>query len=126
MKTIAQQLNIKKFPFEIKNENNILIYLENPIGKWERLEYDLKNNRIFYENSIGEWQKCKYDSNNNMIYFEDSNGYWEKYEYDSNNKVIYFEDYNGYIEDNRPKVELTLDEIASKFGIPISQLKIKK
>jgi len=41
--------------------------------------------------------------------------------------MIYYEDSKGKIIDNRPKkVELTLDEIAAKFGINVSQLKIKK
>jgi hypothetical protein len=75
MKTIAQQLNVKEFPFIIR------------------------------------------DSKGNVIYCEYSNGYWYKTEYDSNGNVL----------DNRTKqVELTLDEIANKFGINVSQLKIKK
>jgi len=85
MTTIAQQLKIKEFPFQIK------------------------------------------DSKGNCIYFENSNGYWIKREYDSNGKEIYFENSNGYILDLRPKtVELTMDEIAKKFGIDVNLLKIKK
>ena len=53
MKTIAQQLNVTKFPFEIKDENN---------------------KEIYYENSNGYWSKSEYDENNNLIYFEYSNG----------------------------------------------------
>jgi hypothetical protein len=53
MKTIAQQLNVKDFPFEINDKNN---------------------NRIYYEESEGYWAKKEYDSNNNIIYYEDSNG----------------------------------------------------
>ena len=83
--TIAQQLKIKNFPFEIK------------------------------------------DSNENSIYYEGSNGYWYKNEYDSKGNQIYFENSLGKIINNRPKqIELTLDEIAARFNIPISQLKIKK
>ena len=33
MQTIAQQLKITKFPFEIKDDNGNLIYLENSDGK---------------------------------------------------------------------------------------------
>jgi hypothetical protein len=84
MKTIAQQLNIKEFPFEIN------------------------------------------DSNGNQIYHENSAGYWYKREYDSNGNEIYYEDSDGKITDNRPKTELTLDQIAEKFNIPVEQLKIKK
>lgn len=81
-KTIAQQLNIKKFPFEIEDDNGNVIYIEE---------------------SDGYWYKREYDSNNNEIYFEDSNGYWVKKEYDSNNNEIYFETSGGLIEDKRPK-----------------------
>ena len=52
-KTIAQQLNIKDFPFKIK---------------------DKKGNRIYYENSTGSWVKREYDQNGKEIYFENSNG----------------------------------------------------
>ena len=53
MKTIAQQLNIKDFPFEIK---------------------DKKGRRLYYENSNGFWYKRERDENGKEIYYEDSNG----------------------------------------------------
>jgi len=53
MKTIAEQLNVKEFPFEIKDSNG---------------------NEIYYENSDGYWTKKEYDSSNNEVYFEDSDG----------------------------------------------------
>ena len=53
MKTIAQQLNVKDFPFKIKDKNN---------------------NRIYYEDSNGYWSKREFDKNNNIIYYEDSDG----------------------------------------------------
>jgi hypothetical protein len=85
MTTIAQQLKIKEFPFQIK------------------------------------------DSNGNLIYWEDQDGYWSKTEFESNGNLIYCEDSDGYILDLRPKtVELTMDEIAKKFGIDVNNLKIKK
>jgi hypothetical protein len=106
MKTIAQQLKIKEFPFEIKDSNG---------------------NRIYREDSNGYWFKREFDSNGNLINFEDSNGYWCKYEYDSNGKEIYYETSEGTIKDLRPKTaELTMDEIAKKFGIDVNNLKIKK
>ena len=82
MKTIAQQLNIKEFPFEIKDNNG---------------------NQIYFENYNRYWSKRVYDSNGREIYFETSNGYWVKNEYDSNGNVIYCEDSNGCIIDDRPK-----------------------
>ena len=88
--------------------------------------YDSNNNEIYYETSDGCWFKYEYDTNNNRIYYENSNGWWWKYEYDTNNNQIYYENSNGLIEDNRKPKELTMDEIANKFGIPVNQLKIKK
>ena len=106
MTTIAQQLKIKEFPFQIKDSN----------GK-----------EIYFENSEGYWWKQEFDSNGNKIYFENSTGYWNKCEYDSNGNEIYYETSKGNILNLRPKtVELTMDEIAKKFGIDVNNLKIKK
>ncbi len=104
MKTIAEQLNVTDFPFEIKDKNN---------------------NEIYYESSNGFWWKQEYDSNNNRIYCENSTGYWCKREYNQNNNIIYFEDSSGYIIDNRPKTtpEFTMEELVEKLGF---EFKIKK
>jgi hypothetical protein len=127
MKTIAQQLNVKEFPFVIKDSNGQEIYYEDSDGYWYKKEYDSNGNEIYYENYNRYWSKREYDSNGNQIYYENSNRYWYKKEYDSNGNLIYYEDSDGIIIDKRPKqVELTLDEIANKFGINVSQLKIKK
>ena len=77
MKTIAQQLKVKEFPFYIR---------------------DSRGNEIYYENSSGSWDKKEYDSRGNLIYFENSTGYWGKWEYDSQGKEIYYENSKGYIE----------------------------
>jgi len=82
MKTIAQQLGIKDFSFEIKDKNG---------------------NPIYFENSDGYWSKREYDSSGKLIYWEDSNGYWAKSEFDSNGNEIYLENSNGVVIDNRPK-----------------------
>ena len=103
MKTIAQQLNVTDFPFEIKDKNGNQIYSENSDGYWEKREYDSNGNVIYYETSNGYWVTQEYDSNGNRIYFENSRGYWVKYEYDSNRNEIYFENSNGVVIDNRPK-----------------------
>jgi hypothetical protein len=104
MKTIAQQLKVKEFPFEITDSNNNIIY---------------------YEYSNGEWCKREYDSNNNEIYFENSNGYWYKKEFDANNNVRYCENSTGYINDTRTKAtpEFTVEELIAKLGF---EFKIKK
>ena len=105
-KTIAQQLNVKEFPFEIKGKN----------GK-----------QIYSEYSNGFWIKREYDQNGNQIYHENSNGFWSKREYDQKGLLIYYENSNFIIVDKRPKVvELTLDEIATKLNIDVNLLKIKK
>ena len=82
MKTIAQQLNVRQFPFEIKDKNGKVIY---------------------YEDSYGYWCKNEYDSNGNLTYVENSNGFWRKKEYDSNGNEIYYENSYGEIIDNRAK-----------------------
>ena len=106
MKTIAQQLKIKEFPFQIKDSN----------GK-----------RIYHEDLTGDWYKLEYDSIRNEIYFEDSDGYWSKQEFDSKGNCIYYETSKGDSLDLRLKtVELTMDDIAKKFGIDVNNLKIKK
>ena len=127
MKTICQQLNIKEFPFVIKDSNNNEIYYEDSDGYWYKQEYDSNNNVIYFENSNGYWWKKKWNLNNKEVYCEDSKGYWSKKEYNSNNNIIYFENSEGLVRDNRPKqVELTLEEIAKKFNISVNDLKIKK
>jgi hypothetical protein len=126
MKTIAQQLNIKSFPFIIKDDKGKQIYYEDSTGDWAKREYDSNGNQIYSKYSTGVWYKNEYDSNNNEIYSENSTGYWYKSEYDSNNNIIYFENSNGDIEDNRPKKEYSMDEIAKALNIPVNQLKIKK
>ena len=104
MKTIAQQLKVKEFPFEIMDSNNNIIY---------------------YEYSNGEWCKREYDANNNEIYFENSNTYWYKKEFDKNNNEIYFENSTGYINDKRLNAtpEFTMEELVAKLGF---EFKIKK
>jgi hypothetical protein len=125
--TIAQQLKVKDFPFEIKDKNGNVIYYENSKEDWIKREYDANGNRIYYENSNGYWIKREYDANGNRIYYEDRDGFWIKSEYDATGNEMYYETSNGQIIDNRPKVaELTMEEIAVKFGIPVNQLKIKK
>ena len=125
MKTIAEQLNVKEFPLYIKDKNGNESYCEDENGYWIKTEYDSKGNRIYCEDSTGFWFKTEYDSKGNEIYWEDNTGDWIKTEYDSKGNEIYREDSTGYKSDKRV-IELTLDQIAEKFGIEVSQLKIKK
>src|SRR5690606_13406933 len=112
--TIAQQLKIKDFPFEIRDSKGNPIYYENSNGSWFKYEYDSNGNQIYFERSDGFWQKNEFDSNGKEIYHEESNGFWIKCEYDSEGKGIYYESCNGTRIDKRPKshkTELTLLEI---------------
>ena len=69
MKTIAQELKVKDFPFKIKDKKNNIIYLENSTGYWSKREFDSNKNLIYWENSKGYWENREFDSNNNEIYF---------------------------------------------------------
>ena len=51
MKTIAQQLNIKTFPFTIEVDGN-RVYFEDSNGYWFKREYQDKK-RVYFENSHG-------------------------------------------------------------------------
>ena len=95
MKTIAQQLNVKEFPFIIK---------------------DSKGKEIYREYSNGFWYKSEYDSNGNEIYCENSKGSWYKREYDKNGNQTYRENSDGYIEYNRKIPEYTMEELVEKIG----------
>ena len=114
MKTIAQQLNIKTFPFYIKDSDGNEIYREWSDGTWSKNEYDADGKKIYFEDSAGTWSKWEY-ADGNEIYYESSNGYWQKREY-ADGKEIYFEDSNGLIVDNRPKtdVQKAIDLLTAK------------
>jgi len=53
MKTIAEQLNIKEFPFEITDKNGYVIYFENLDKRWYKQEFGSNINIIYFENSNG-------------------------------------------------------------------------
>ena len=107
----------------------------NPHGYWESY---YENGNLWYKgnyvdgNRHGSWES--YYSNGNLAFkgnYVDGkeHGYWEGYY--SNGKLwhkgFYGMDKEVNYNPDEPKVtELTLDEIASKFGISVNQLKIKK
>jgi hypothetical protein len=101
--TIAQQLNIKEFPFIIKDADGKEIYREWSDGVWSKREWD-GGEMIRYEDSYGYWSKWEWADGNRM-YREDSDGYWEKREWDGG-EMIRYEDSNGVIIDNRPKTDI--------------------
>jgi len=116
MKTIAEQLNIKDFPFIIKDKQGRELYHEDSNGGWLRREYDSSGNEKYLENSDGFWWKKEFDSAGRELYYEDSRGFWYKYEYDSEGNEIYCEDSSGVISDKRPKPDdvITLNGIKYK------------
>lgn len=116
MKTIAEQLNVKEFPFTIRDSRGNAIYYENSNGYWYKREYDSKGNRIYFEDSIGFWEKTEYDSKGNQIYVRSSGGFWCKKEYDSKGNEVYYEDSRGAIIDNRNIPEYTMEELVDKIG----------
>jgi len=99
-----KQLNIKKFPYTIK---------------------DNYGREIYWEVECGYWSKREYDDNGNEIYFENSSGHWAKRECDNEGNEIYFEKSDGTIRDNRPKPvpEYTMEELVVRMG---HNFKIKK
>jgi len=101
--TIAQQLNIKEFPFIIKDADGKVIYWETSDGYWVKREY-AGGKEIRCEYSFGYWEKREW-TDGQMIRYEDSFGYWVKREY-AEGKVIYSEDSNGRIRDKRPKTNI--------------------
>ncbi len=116
--TIAQQLKIKDFPFEIKNSNGNQIYYETSDGYWSKLEYHTNGKEIYCEDSDGYWEKQEWDANGNKIYFEDSSEYWVKREWDANGNQIYCETSYGVIIDKRPKTEVQKAiELLTKEGL---------
>jgi hypothetical protein len=116
MKTIAQQLNIKEFPFEIKDKKGNLLYFEDSNGYWQKYERDENGNERYFENSYGYCHKRERDEYGNVRYYEDSHGYW--YELDKNGYERYFENSKGEIRDNRVK-EMTIAEAEKQFKIKI-------
>jgi hypothetical protein len=116
--TIAKQLKIKEFPFEIKDSEGNKIYWENSDGYWAKYEYDSNGMQIYYEDSKGAWIKREFDSDGNQIYWEHSKGYWVKREYDSEGNEIYWENSDGVIIDNRPKTDVQKAiELLTKEGL---------
>jgi hypothetical protein len=117
MKTIAEQLNIKYFPFEIKNKKGDVLYREELNHTWVKKEYDDRGNQTYHENYMGYWAKREYDERGNLIYYKNSNRYWVKTEYDEMNNQIYYEDSNGKIRDYRPKLDKKLIKSIMNFAI---------
>jgi len=83
-KTIAQELNITQFPFEIR---------------------DSKGNLIYYERKDGYWARWKRNDYGSTIFYENSDNFWERWEYNSEGKEIYYKNSEGKIHDWRTNTE---------------------
>jgi len=57
MKTIAQQLNIKNFPFDVKDDNGNIIYFEKNNGFSCKTEYDENGDMIYCEYNFDKVNK---------------------------------------------------------------------
>jgi hypothetical protein len=133
-KTLAQQLGINNFPFDIKDNNGNCIYFEKSYGYWFKREINHNNKVIYYENSNGFIDDDRpktlatqlkinnfpfeiTDNKGNSIYCGYSDGYWFKREFDQNNEKIYFEDSDGNIQISKEKIAKLLKIKNSKLTI---------
>ena len=122
MKSIAEYLKIKIFPFVIKNEKSEIIYKETELNVWVRYEYDDNGQITCREDSEFNVEKStycsrgllktkegivygleystlyEYDANANLISEKSDSGYWKRYDYDSNNNLIALLDSDDYSE----------------------------
>jgi hypothetical protein len=105
--TIAQQLKITTFPFEIKDENGNTIYSEFSNRYWVKSEYDQDGNEIYIEDSYGditdnrpkpepetvltavEWLEKQLDA---------TQSYWQKYYIDQAKAIEKEQIMNAYLE----------------------------
>lgn len=71
MKTIAQQLNIKEFPFVVEDSNGNITYIEDEDG-WTKREFDSNGNLIHVKRSDGYWRKQEWDADDNLVYTENN------------------------------------------------------
>ena len=127
--TIAQKLGITKFPFIIKNDVGQTIYEEGSTGYWIKSEYDKVGNKIRWKDSIGDGKTIKITVIGNITEHLSksitSPNDWELTIF-KNNKSVYFENGNGIKTGRKPSyaTELTMEEIATRLGIDVKDLKI--
>lgn len=89
--TIAHFLNVKEFPFEIKNHSGNLIYFEDQEGYWFKKIFDLNNNPIYYKDSYGFWYEQEFDSNGNITCYKNSEGTITYYQSPYEDKIVEIE-----------------------------------
>lgn len=102
------------YPHITKDSKGNIIHCKCVDGYEYWRECDSNGNLIHYKNSTGFEYWCEFDSKGNLIYYKDSDG--DEYWYDSNGSPI--------PNPNEIK-ELTLEEIAEKFGVSVKSIRIK-
>jgi len=93
--TIAQRLNIKDFPFVVRDSGGRIIYYENSHHFWEINEYEQSGKQIYYENSEGLIEDYRPKPEANIL------GHWHKGGDES--------------PQEEPKVKLTQSEFKNAF-----------
>ena len=86
-RTIAKKLDIRVFPFEIKDRLGNVIYSEDSNGSWKKRVYDLDGYEIMYEDSNGQLEKTDYYSSGKQIYYKSTKGF-TKTNYDKENRIV--------------------------------------
>lgn len=94
MQTIAQQLQIKKFPFQIIVDGKT-IYSELASGHFTKYIYDENGNLVREESSNGSWVNYYFDREGRSLGCDDSEGYFERIEYDNKGRIVFEE--NKYV-----------------------------
>ena len=93
--TIAEKLEIKDFPFEIKDNMGRLIYSEDEKTQWTRTTYDKMGNETYIEKNDGFWVKTEYNKSGEPISLERSDGIFMKFkDTKGNTTIIRAEKYN--------------------------------
>ena len=127
--TITQFLGIKvdkNNPFVINNADGKELYFEDYTGSWINRQYDERGNQVHVKTSSGFWAKRTFIENDQMVRYEDSYNNWYNYAYDAKGYRVFEENNAGVLYDRRPKIELTIREIADKLGVSVELLRIKE
>jgi|694.fasta_scaffold36856_13 YD repeat-containing protein len=124
------------YPLVTKDSKGNEIHIKDSDGYEYWNEYDENSNRIHYKDSDGSESWYEYDENNNLIHYKNSDGFEFWKEYDENNNLIHrkdsfgseawFDSKGNRISNPNLVTEVTLKDIAEKFGVDVKSLKIKK
>ena len=87
------------------------------------------NNEVLFSNSNGYMRLKDYDDD--LLVIDSNSNKWDidkifKVTVESSISTMLNSNFLKLLWERQKEVELTMDEIAEKFGIPVEQLKIKK